>query len=73
MLVAGSRVTERDRVRERAREREKQGEGRGETGIVCGAGKRHVISQTDKIQSSAKAKSRGYSFYMRPIQTAPAF
>lgn len=27
---------------------------------VCGAGRRHVISQTDKFQSSAKAKSRGY-------------
>lgn len=45
------------------REREQRERGReavGETGTVCGAGRRHVISQTDKFQSSPKAKSRGY-------------
>lgn len=41
-------------------EREREREGEGETAIVCGAGRRHVISQIDKFQSSAKAKSRGY-------------
>lgn len=41
-------------------ERERGREGGGETGTVCGAGRRHVISQIDKFQSSAKAKSRGY-------------
>lgn len=48
--------------RERRERRGKEGgrEAVGETGTVCGAGRRHVISQTDKFQSSPKAKSRGY-------------
>ena len=56
-------VVERERARERAREREREREREGERGrdgTVCGAGRRHVISQIDKFQSSAKAKSRGY-------------
>lgn len=55
-------VVERERETEctRERERESESEGGGETGAVCGAGRRHVISQIDKFQSSAKAKSRGY-------------
>lgn len=47
-------VGESVRASERGRERERVG------GVVCGAGRRHVISQIDKFQSSAKAKSRGY-------------
>lgn len=56
-LVAGSGERERRRKRERGKEGEREG---GETGTVCGVGRRHVISQIDKFQSSAKAKSRGY-------------
>ena len=57
-LVAGSGEREREREREE-KEREREGE-RGRDRTVCGAGRRHVISQIDKFQSSAKAKSRGY-------------
>lgn len=58
-LVAGSGERERETERKTGRERVGEREG-GETGTVCGAGRRHVISQIDKFQSSAKAKSRGY-------------
>ena len=60
-----------ERAGGRERKRGSEGTGGGRRGIVCGAGRRHVISQIDKFQSSAKAKSRGYKLYMHQSRQPP--